>query len=86
FKVYLPTEPTGCPCRETRKHILCDCPLFTRQRIYLREVFRNLILSELMSTEEGIKALAKFTEESGAFKKDTRQRQEEDDIEMEKSR
>jgi hypothetical protein len=35
----------------------------------LREVSYNIILNEILGTEKGIKALAKFIEESSAFKK-----------------
>lgn len=48
----------------------------------MREASRNLITSEIMGTEKGIQALVKFIEEnSGVFKKDTRQREEENNIE-----
>lgn len=72
YATFVPTEPTRCPCgepRQTREHILRDCPQFTRQRIHLREVSYNIILNEILGTEKGIKALATFIKESSAFKK-----------------
>lgn len=72
YATFVPTEPIMCSCgepRQTREHILRDCPLFARQRIHLRHVSYNIILNEILGTEKGIKALAKFIEESSAFKK-----------------
>ncbi|KAG1850096.1 hypothetical protein C8R48DRAFT_613696, partial [Suillus tomentosus] len=54
---------TSCSCgepRQTREHILCKCPLFTRQYIHLREVSCHLTSSEIMGTERGIIALITF--------------------------
>ncbi|KAG2047211.1 hypothetical protein BDR06DRAFT_897896, partial [Suillus hirtellus] len=80
---FVPTENISCSCgelRQTREHILCKCPLFTRQCIHLREVSRHLISSEIMGTERGNIALVIFLEEFDAFKK-RGWRNDEEDIE-----
>ncbi|KAG1731283.1 hypothetical protein EDB19DRAFT_1640923, partial [Suillus lakei] len=69
---FVPTEPSSCLCRENhvkRENTLCECPLFTHQRTHLRDVSRNIILNEILLTEKGIEALAKFIQESDVFKK-----------------
>jgi hypothetical protein len=47
-------------------------------RLHLREVSHNIILNEVLGTEKGIKALAKFIQESNPFKKVDMLQQERD--------
>ncbi|KAJ3536486.1 hypothetical protein NMY22_g6022 [Coprinellus aureogranulatus] len=64
-------EPYTCPCDnvslETREHILVHCPRFERWRYGLREVSRDIVLSEILGTDKGIEALEKFLRRSKAF-------------------
>ncbi|KAG6824425.1 hypothetical protein H0H92_006925 [Tricholoma furcatifolium] len=69
---FVPTESTACPCGEnyqTREHILAECELHEEHRDTLREVDNDLEIGQLLGTEDGIKALAKFLTMTGAFTK-----------------
>ncbi|KAG6805447.1 hypothetical protein H0H92_015332 [Tricholoma furcatifolium] len=52
-----------------RNHILAECELYEEHRDILREVDNDLDTGQLLGTEDGIKALAKFLTMSGAFTK-----------------
>ncbi|KAF5319459.1 hypothetical protein D9619_008774 [Psilocybe cf. subviscida] len=68
---FFPGEPFRCPCDnqtiETREHIIISCPRYEEHRDVLRKVSPSIALSEIFGTQEGIEALAKFLEVSGAF-------------------
>jgi len=62
--------PYDCPCGEqleTREHILRECTRFSAYHHILQETSPNILLSDILGTKEGISALAKFLELSGAF-------------------
>jgi len=72
YSRFVPSEPVECPCgfhTQTRVHVIAHCPLHDRYRHILHAVTFNLDLTTLLGTEEGITALAKFIDKSGAFKK-----------------
>ncbi|KIJ67387.1 hypothetical protein HYDPIDRAFT_84672, partial [Hydnomerulius pinastri MD-312] len=72
FAHFVPTNDQSCPCGEplqTREHILAECPIYDDHRETLCEASEDLIISDLLGTEEGIKALVTFIRQSGAFKK-----------------
>ncbi|KAF7330237.1 RnaseH domain transposon factor [Mycena venus] len=72
YSRFVPSENVNCPCGEefqTREHILRVCPRYEDQRHILRSVSRDISLPEILGTKDGITALAKFLEESGAFTK-----------------
>jgi ribonuclease HI len=68
---FFPTEPIMCPCGdgsiETREHILAACPRYNVWRWKLRNISRDIVLSEILGTPRGIEALSSFLESSGAF-------------------
>ncbi|KAG1896330.1 uncharacterized protein F5891DRAFT_958852, partial [Suillus fuscotomentosus] len=69
---FVQTEPTGCSCempRQTREHLLRDCPLFICQRIHLHAVSNINILNKTLGMEKEIEAQAKLIHEPDAFKK-----------------
>ncbi|KAF7373478.1 Reverse transcriptase from mobile element jockey protein [Mycena sanguinolenta] len=73
------SESVDCECGEafqTREHLLCECPRYEDQRHVLRETSRDLSLPEILGTKDGIAALAKFLEASGAFTKTGKPRRE----------
>ncbi|KAJ6527368.1 hypothetical protein B0H10DRAFT_2155546 [Mycena sp. CBHHK59/15] len=72
YSRFVPSENVNCPCGEahqTREHILRVCPRYEDHRHLLRDVSRDISLPEILGTKDGIAALAKFLEESGAFTK-----------------
>ncbi|KAF7350488.1 RnaseH domain transposon factor [Mycena venus] len=72
YNRFVPSENVNCPCGEelqTREHILRTCPRYEDHRHLLRSVSRDISLPEILGTKDGIAALAKFLEESGAFTK-----------------
>ncbi|KAG6806216.1 hypothetical protein H0H92_012209, partial [Tricholoma furcatifolium] len=57
-------------CRSDRNGtVLAECELHEEHRELLREVDNDLDKGQLLGTEDGIKALAKFLTLSGAFTK-----------------
>ncbi|KII85276.1 hypothetical protein PLICRDRAFT_70422, partial [Plicaturopsis crispa FD-325 SS-3] len=69
---FVPTEQIACPCGEpfqSRDHILATCPLYNPHRHYLATAIPTLFLPEILGTDEGIEALIRFIEKSGAFTK-----------------
>ncbi|KAJ7080820.1 hypothetical protein B0H15DRAFT_803957 [Mycena belliarum] len=67
----------GCQYGEplqTRAHVLQDCAKHERHRGLVREVSEQLSIPDILSTEKGLQALAKFLENSGAFTKTCRPR------------
>ncbi|KAF8206201.1 hypothetical protein K438DRAFT_1714509 [Mycena galopus ATCC 62051] len=79
YNRFIFSEDVDCPCGEvfqTREHLLCECPQYEGQRHILREASRDLSLPDILGTKEGVAALAKFLEESGAFTKTGKARRE----------
>jgi hypothetical protein len=69
---FLPSEDPSCSCGtpiETREHILIDCPLYCDHRDVLRDKDGILSLADLLGKKEGIKRVAEFINESGAYEK-----------------
>jgi hypothetical protein len=65
-------EPHECPCgaqRQTRTHILLDCPIHDQYRYILAEAAPNWSLGTILGTKGGIFALALFLRRSSAFRK-----------------
>lgn len=65
-------EMAGCPCGEeiqTRQHILAECEDYEASRTILLGHSPTLNMEEILGSERGIKALAKFLKRSGAFQK-----------------
>ena len=72
YQRFVPTEPIGCPCGaslQTRKHILLDCPRYDSHRHLLRHQGRPMTVNDIVGTDQGIVALAKFIAATGAFTK-----------------
>ncbi|KIO16976.1 hypothetical protein M407DRAFT_85414 [Tulasnella calospora MUT 4182] len=73
YKRFVPSEETGCPCGEadpqTRKHIIQQCGLYREYRYILEEEVPDLNLADILGSDKGVRALAKFIAKSGAFKK-----------------
>ncbi|OSX55828.1 hypothetical protein POSPLADRAFT_1081796, partial [Postia placenta MAD-698-R-SB12] len=72
YRFFVPAEPDDCPCglhRQTRAHILQDCPRYAPHRHILRGVSTTIDLPTILGTEKGIAALAVFIARSGAFTK-----------------
>ena len=66
------SSPIGCPCGEryqTRERIIKTFPRYEDQREILREADEHMELGTLLCTKDGLEALAKFIEYSGAFTK-----------------
>jgi ribonuclease HI len=59
-------------CLQTRYHILAECSRYQQHRLSLAAVSENMSLQVLFSSKKGLRALAVFLEESGAFTKDGR--------------
>ncbi|KAJ6528059.1 hypothetical protein B0H19DRAFT_969320 [Mycena capillaripes] len=79
YNQFVHSENVDCPCGEilqTREHILRECPQYAEQRPILEAISRDASLPEILGTREGIAALAKFLEESGAFTKTGKPRHE----------
>ncbi|KAI0057604.1 hypothetical protein BV25DRAFT_1779343, partial [Artomyces pyxidatus] len=69
---FVPLESTQCPCGhpvQTREHVLTQCRLHTWARRHLRNVSDTLSLPIILGTPDGVCALQRFIEESGAFSK-----------------
>jgi len=65
-------EPSSCSCGaefQTREHILFECPRYADWRHILLEQSPTLSMTAILGTENGIKALATFIAQSGAFTK-----------------
>ncbi|KAF7343444.1 putative RNA-directed DNA polymerase from transposon BS [Mycena venus] len=72
YSRFVPSENVNCPCGEefqTHEHILRTCPRYEDHRHLLKSASRDISLPEILGTKDGIAALAKFLEESGAFTK-----------------
>lgn len=59
---------------EAKRLSLQDCAKHERHRGLVREVSEQLSIPDILSTEKGLQALAKFLENSGAFTKTCRPR------------
>ena len=70
---FVPTEDTVCTCGaplQTRKHILLECPRYAdARRITLARVATPPTVNDILGTQDGIHALAKFIAKTGAFSK-----------------
>lgn len=72
YRYFVPAEPDDCPCghhRQTRAHVLQDCPRYVLHRHVLRDISETIDLPTILGTAEGIAALAVFIARSGAFTK-----------------
>ena len=69
---FFPEKDKACPCglefqTRAREHILIDCTLYDKHRIHLQKISRDVFLPTILGTEEGIKALTIYLQQSGAF-------------------
>ena len=66
---FVPTEDAKCGCGallQTRKHILLDCPRYAdARRTTLSRVAPSLTVNDIIGTQDGIRALAKFIAKTG---------------------
>ncbi|KAG5722051.1 hypothetical protein E4T56_gene6338 [Termitomyces sp. T112] len=72
FARFVPHEKTGCICGEryqTREHVIKTCPQYEGHRYILRKADEHLELGRLLGTKEGLEAMTKFLEKTGAFTK-----------------
>ena len=72
YQSTVPSENISCPCGEeiqTRKHIIGTCPQYENHRQILRNVSNSIYMPDILGTKQGIAALSKFLERSGAFTK-----------------
>ncbi|TFY51500.1 hypothetical protein EVJ58_g10535 [Rhodofomes roseus] len=72
YRHHVPSETVECPCGaqyQSRSHILQDCPRYEAYRHLLRTASETIDLPTILGTDDGIDALARFIEESGAFTK-----------------
>jgi ribonuclease HI len=72
YRRFVPTERTDCPCgaqRQTREHILWECPIHAHARHHLETAVPSLSLPILLGTPEGRRALVAFLKDSSAFQK-----------------
>jgi hypothetical protein len=79
YAKFVPMERIGCRCGEclqTREHILRECEKYAQYRDLLGDASPELSLPEILGTEKGLQALAKFLEASGAFTKTGQPRRE----------
>ncbi|KAJ7233047.1 hypothetical protein C8J57DRAFT_1382723 [Mycena rebaudengoi] len=60
----------------TREHVLRECERYEEHRGVLREVSAEISGPDILGTEKGIQALAKFLERCGAFTKTGQRRAE----------
>lgn len=64
-------DQVECPCGtvvvQTRRHILCACPLYEEHRHILLDASADLEVSELLGTQPGLLAVAQFCAKTGAF-------------------
>lgn len=69
---FVPMIETDCPCGaglQTCSHILTECERYDAHRHILTEAVPSLHIPDILGTEKGITALAKFISVSGAFTK-----------------
>ena len=70
---FVPTEDAKCGCgtlSQMRKHILLDCPKYAdARRTTLSHVAPSPTVNDIIGTQDGICALAKFIAKTGAFTK-----------------
>lgn len=79
YSKFVPTETVRCRCGtayQTRAHLLRECELYEDHRGILRDFSPQIVLPDVLGTENGIAALAGFLEKSGAFTKTGRPRAE----------
>ena len=65
-------EPKSCICDaalQTREHILSSCTHFVNHQHILEDDSGTIHLSDVLASTEGIKCLAKFITEAGAYNK-----------------
>ncbi|TFL01292.1 hypothetical protein BDV98DRAFT_507900, partial [Pterulicium gracile] len=72
YHEFVPIESIMCPCDgnsyQDRAHVR-ECSDHLGHRWILRKVSEDIALPDILGTPEGIKALAKFLNETGAFTK-----------------
>lgn len=72
YSTHVPSEPVDCPCGaplQTRTHLLRDCHDHDEAREILYEFSPNLSITDILGSEKGIVALAKFLQASDTFSK-----------------
>ncbi|KAF8573705.1 hypothetical protein K439DRAFT_1269206, partial [Ramaria rubella] len=72
YETNIPSNDIGCPCgatRQTRAHILQDCPRYDDYRHILQTAVPTEHVADILSTRDGIAALAEFIKASGVFTK-----------------
>ncbi|KAJ3840660.1 hypothetical protein F5878DRAFT_522408, partial [Lentinula raphanica] len=70
YSKFVPSKNVDCPCgeaRQTREHILRECPVYEDYRYILQKVSQDVCLADILGSEDGIEALTEFLELSGAF-------------------
>ncbi|KAI6018624.1 hypothetical protein PISMIDRAFT_98132, partial [Pisolithus microcarpus 441] len=75
YSSFVPSETISCSCGEhiqTHKHILAMCPTFEANRDTLHSTSEDLVITDILGTEKGIKALTNFLKEMDTFKKSRR--------------
>ncbi|EIW74102.1 hypothetical protein CONPUDRAFT_160359, partial [Coniophora puteana RWD-64-598 SS2] len=71
---FVPSERMACPCgarRQSRQHIICECPQYENARRHLQKPNVELSLTDVLGTKKGLQALALFLRDTDAFKKAT---------------
>ncbi|KZT70001.1 hypothetical protein DAEQUDRAFT_653113, partial [Daedalea quercina L-15889] len=70
---FVPTEDVACSCGahlQTRRHILLECPRYKdARRTTLLRISASPTVNDILGTQDGIRALAKFVAKTGAFSK-----------------
>jgi ribonuclease HI len=75
YKRFHIDDDTQCntdKCLQTRQHIIAECSKFRQHRRELKKVSHNMSLQVLLGSRKGLRAMATFIEESGAFTKNGR--------------
>ncbi|KAI6002498.1 hypothetical protein EDC04DRAFT_2580993, partial [Pisolithus marmoratus] len=72
YSTFIPTEDPSCPCgkpMQTREHVIISCPMFESNQNILHTVSEDLIISNLLGMEKGIKALVELLNVTNAPQK-----------------
>ena len=72
YNKHVPTEDRSCPCGvpiQSCNHILTTCPTYEDQHQILKKASEDLVMSDILSTKDGIEALISFLWATNAFNK-----------------